>query len=215
MWPIGTWSSRQARIERHPHRARDVTVERRHGVGAPRRLQRQHRHAERLVRVVRVDAAEPHERFVAAGPSASRSGPRCSSTRAGENRSWPAGTGVCVVNTTCAATRRSASAESMPSVLHPPSHQLQHGKRAVSLVEVHHARRDAERRERLHAADAEQQLLPDAHALVTAVQPRRQLAVFRAVAFDVRVEQQERVAAHGDPPHARDDAPGPRLDLDQ
>ena len=48
----------QAGIERHPHRARYVSVQRGHGVGPPARLQRQHRHAELLALIVRVDAAE-------------------------------------------------------------------------------------------------------------------------------------------------------------
>ena len=49
MWPIGTRSSVLARIEPGPHRPRDAAVQRRHRVGAVRQLQRQHRHAERLV----------------------------------------------------------------------------------------------------------------------------------------------------------------------
>ena len=62
---------------------------------------------------------------------------------------------------------------------------------------------------------AEQQLLADADALIAAVQPGGQLAVLGTVAVDVGVEQQQRVASDGDPPHARDDPAGPRLDLDR
>ena len=40
-------------------------------------------------------------------------------------------------------------------------------------------------------------------AAVTAVEARRQLAIFRNIAVDVRVEQQQRVAADGNLPHAR------------
>ena len=78
------------------------------------------------------------------------------------------------------------------------------GERAVAFVQVSDAGRDAERRERAHAADAEQQLLADADALVAAVEPRGQLAIFGLVAFDVRVEQQQRVAADGELPDARE-----------
>ena len=143
----------------------------------------------------------------AAGRGAPRPAPR-------EKRSCPAGTGVCVVKTTCEATRRIASSAPIPSVVHPPPHQLERGERAVPLVQMHDAGRDAERRERADAADAEQQLLADADALIAAVQPRRQLAVLGAVAVHVGVEQQERVAADRDPPDAGDDPSGPRLDLD-
>ena len=97
--------------------------------------------------------------------------------------------------------------------IHPPPHQLERRKGAVSLVQMHDAGRDVERGQRAHAADAEQQLLADPDALIAAVEPGGQLAVLGAVAVDVRVEQQERVASDGDPPDARDDPARPRLDL--
>jgi hypothetical protein len=40
---------------------------------------------------------------------------KCSSIRLGEKRSWPAATGVCVVNTVRPATRRMASSIVVPS----------------------------------------------------------------------------------------------------
>ena len=100
----------------------------------------------------------------------------------------------------------------MPSRLHPLADQLERRKRAVPFVQVHDARRDAQRRERAHAADAEQQLLADADALVAAVEPRRQLAILGLVAVDVRVEQQQRVAADRQLPDAGRDRAGARLD---
>ena len=45
--------------------------------------------------------------------AAARGAPR---SRCAEKRSWPAGTGVCVVKTTCAETRRAASSAPMPSL---------------------------------------------------------------------------------------------------
>ena len=48
---------------------------------------------------------------------------------------------------------------------------------------------DADRLERAHAADAENDLLLDARFPVAAVEPRRQLAVPRGVLFEIRVEQ--------------------------
>ncbi len=74
------------------------------------------------------------------------------------------------------------------------------------------AGRDAEGGERAHAADAEQQFLADADAVVAAVEPRRQLAIFGLVALDVRVEQQQRVAADRQLPDARGNRAGARLD---
>ena len=105
MWPIGTRSSGDAWVERCPHRARHLAVQRRHRVGRARELQRQHRHAEGLVAVDGLTRPEAHEPS-RSRPSASRSGPRCSSISSAVNRSCPAGTGVCVVNTTCCDTRR-------------------------------------------------------------------------------------------------------------
>ena len=64
--------------------------------------------------------------------------------------------------------------------LHPLADQLERGERAVPFVEVDDAGRDAQRVERAHAADAEQQLLADADAIVAAVEPRGQLAILRA-----------------------------------
>ena len=48
-------------------------------------------------------------------PIAFAQGPKCSSIRSAEKRSWPAGTGVCVVNTVRQATRRMASSTVVPS----------------------------------------------------------------------------------------------------
>ncbi len=78
---------------------------------------------------------------------------------------------------------------------HALADELERGERAVALVEMEHAGRDAERRQGADAADAEQQLLPDADAVVAAVEPRRQLPILGLVALDVRIEEEERVAA--------------------
>ena len=96
--------------------------------------------------------------------------------------------------------------------LHPLPRELERGERAVTFVQVGDARRVAERPQRPRAADAEQQLLADAGPLVAAVEPRRQLAILGRVAFDVRVEQQQRAAAHRHRPDARRDRAGAGLD---
>ena len=80
-------------------------------------------------------------------------------------------------------------------VAHPLANHFERRERAVAFVEVIDAGHDVERAERLHAADAEHQLLADAGSHVAAVEPRRQLAVLRAVAVDVAIEQIQRHAA--------------------
>ena len=87
----------------------------------------------------------------------------------------------------------------MPLGRHPLADHLQPGEGAVPFVQVEHARVDAQRLQRADAADAQQQLLADAHAVVAAVEPRRQLAVLGLVALDVGVEQQQRVAPDREP----------------
>ena len=86
-------------------------------------------------------------------------------------------------------------------VLHQLMNGLERGERAVAFVQVKRARRDAERTQRFHTADAEHQLLTNARAVVAAVQPRGQLAIFRAIAFDVAVEQVQLHAADVHAPH--------------
>ncbi len=79
--------------------------------------------------------------------------------------------------------------EAQPFALHPLADHFQAGKRAVPFVEMQHARDDAQGPQRLHAADAQQQLLPDPRPLVAAVEPRRQAAILRRISLDVRIEQ--------------------------
>ncbi len=74
-------------------------------------------------------------------------------------------------------------------VFHHLTNDFERSERTVTFVQVIHARRDAERLERLDAADAKDDFLANARALVAAVQAARQLAVLGAVAFDVAVEQ--------------------------
>ncbi len=92
------------------------------------------------------------------------------------------------------------------------SHDLERGERAVPLVEVKDARRDAQRRERADSANAKEQLLANAHALVATVQACGQLPILRLVAVDVRIEQEERGPADGHPPDPGGECPGAGLD---
>ena len=79
-------------------------------------FEREHRQAERLVIVGGVDATQIHERVVRNRQRlAKRSEMLVDETR--RKQSCPAGTGVCVVNTTWGETRRIASQASTPSVI--------------------------------------------------------------------------------------------------
>src|SRR5207253_10510983 len=59
--------------------------------------------------------------------------------------------------------------ESHAVVVHPLANDLQRSKRTVAFVQVIDARRDAQRSQCLHPADAENQLLPNARPLVAAI----------------------------------------------
>ena len=96
--------------------------------------------------------------------------------------------------------------------LHPLADQFERGERTVPLVQVDDTRRDSERRERSDAANAKQQFLTDPHAIVAAVQPRRQLAILGPIPLHVRVEEQQRAASHRQLPHARRNGAGPGVD---
>ena len=55
---------RPSRIQRRPHRARHFPVQRGNSVGAPRKFQSQHRHAETFIGVVRILAPQRHQPVV-------------------------------------------------------------------------------------------------------------------------------------------------------
>ncbi len=71
---------------------------------------------------------------------------------------------------------------------------------AVSFVEVKDSGRDAEGFEGAETTDAEEELLTDAGATVAAVETRGELEIFRGVAWDVGVEEVEIAAADFDLP---------------
>ena len=81
-----------AGIEPGPHGARNFTVQGRNGVGAPRKFQAQHRHAELFVMIVRLLAAQRHQRScemperLAQGPKVFFDQTRMKAVMAGGNR---------------------------------------------------------------------------------------------------------------------------------
>ena len=142
--------------------------------------------------------------------AAARGAPRSGSAW---KRSWPAGTGVCVVKTTSRATRGTASSKPMPSSSMRLRIASSTAKPLWPFVQVQHARGDAHGPQRAEAADAQQQLLADADAAVAAVEARRQLAVLRRVALDVGIEQQQVAAADLHAPDLGANGAAARLDL--
>ncbi len=125
-------------------------------------------------------------------------------TSSGSNTSFPAGTGVCVVNTVDARSRSSASARRELLLLDELAHPLELEERRVSLVQVEDRRLEAEAAQHAHAADAEHELLPQPVLAVAAVERVGDVARPVGVALDLRVEQVERDAAD---PHAPDAEP--------
>ena len=172
-------------------------------------LERQHRHAEPFTRVVRVHASERQERVIRQPQAVAHRTEvlldevgreaivACRHRRVrGEH------------HLRGHAPRGFFEADAFG--VHAAANELERRERAVPFVEMDDAGRDAERGQRLDPADAEQQLLADADAIVAAVEPGGQLAVLGTVALDVRVEQQQRRAAHGRLPDTRADRPRAR-----
>ena len=128
------------------------------------------------------------------GPSVPQQPARCFSTRWNGNASCPAGTGVCVVKIVVSADLVERVVERRPRSIRSRM-RCSTTNAGVSFVEVEHAGVDAERLERAHAADAEDDLLLDARFAIAAVEARRQLAIPRRVLLEVGVEQVQRDAA--------------------
>ena len=97
--------------------------------------------------------------------------------------------------------------------LHPLADRLQRGEGAVPFVEVINARRDAQGRQGADAADARHKLLPDADAVVAAIQPGGELAVLRAVAGHVAVQQIQLHPADAHQPDLGQQTPRAGVDL--
>ena len=147
--------------------------------------------------------------------SASRILPRCSSTSAAGNRSWPAATGVWVVKTVIAETSRTTSPNGRPLVSIDRADHLQGREGAVPLVEMQDRGVNLQGVQRPHAADAQEQLLANPDPGVAAVEPRGQRSVRLGVLGDVRVEKQQHRPPDLDPPDPRVQHAGGRLDRDQ
>ena len=177
------------------------------GVGAVGQAQREGGHVE-LAGVRRRRPARARGRARPATPPSSSSGPATRRTRSASKRSLPAETGVWMVNTLFARTVAQAVVE-RPAGGHVLAGALGEQERRVALVEVPDRRREAERPDRAHAADAEHELLVEAHLAAANVQDVGDRPVRVGVLREVRVEQQDRHASDlGDPDRDRQVAPG-------
>ena len=212
MWPIGTCSS-LARATGRSTSPANAAVQRRDRVGVMRQLQRQHRHAERLVRVARIDAGpSPAALAVDAHRLAQR--PEVLLDEIGRKAVVAGRDGRVGREDDVRGDEAQRLAGRQALALHALPHELERREGAVAFVQVGDAGRVAERAQRPRPADAEQQLLADAGPLVAAIEPRGQLAILGRVAFDVRVEQQQRAPPDRHRPHARRDRAGAGLDGD-
>ncbi len=102
--------------------------------------------------------------------------------------------------------------EAQAVVVHPLANRFERGERAVPFVQVIDARRDAQRPQRSHAADAEHQLLANSRAMVAAVQPAGQLAIFRAVSSTSQSSRYKLHAADVHQPDLGEQRSGARVD---
>ena len=113
-----------------------------------------------------------------------------------------------------ARNARHGLVEAQAFLLHALANRLEHGKAAVSFVQVQNAGRDPHRLQRAKTADAEQQFLADPRCAPSPpYKSRRQFAILRSISFDVGIQQQQIAAADLHAPDFRADRAGACLDL--
>ncbi len=93
------------------------------------------------------------------------------------------------------------------AVLDQIADPLQDHEGGVALVQMEHAGLVAQRLERPHSADAQDDLLLDARLAIAAVEPRGELAIPRRVFLEIRVEEVERDPAEAHAPDGHQDRP--------
>ena len=87
------------------------------------------------------------------------------------------------------------------AALHSFAQQFESQKCRMTFIHVPHRRIDAQRSQRPHAADAQNNFLRHPQRLVAAVQTRRQFTVFGAIFVHVGIHQQQRNAPNLKAPH--------------
>ena len=182
------------------------------GIGAPRQLQPQDRHAEFFVLVAGILASERHQ-FVVRQPQEFSERPqvlfdevRAEAIVARRHRR---------VRGEHHFARNAVHrfVETQAFILHAIANGFEDRKSAVAFVEVQNARRDAHGFQGAKTSHAEQQFLPDSDARISAIETRRELDVLRGVPFNVRIQKQQIAAAHFHAPDFRADQSAARLDL--
>ncbi len=99
------------------------------------------------------------------------------------------------------------------SVAHAFAQPLQHEKGRMSFVDVPDRGVQAQRAQRAHAADAEHDLLRNAHLAVPAIEFQRDAPVVGRVCLDIGVEQHESDVAQATDPGAHRDVASEQVDV--
>ena len=199
----GDFFDGRVRIKAVPHVAADLAVQLADAVCRARNFQRQHRHAKRLVRVLRVHPAKPHDIRPRHGDGRMISLQRIIHQR----RREPVVPGLDrrvrgeMAVRLCLCER--------VGIIFPGGHffadQFQREKRRMAFVHVEERWFDAERAQQPHAADAQQNFLHDARGAVAAVNAQSQIAEMLLVLRQVRVEQINGSATDIDAPRLEHD----------
>ena len=152
-------------------------------------------HREARVSVLRIDAAEGEELvFGEAEGGAVRA--EVVLDEGGLERVVAGGDGRVRREDAAGAVGFARDREADAALAHGAADALDGQKRRVAFVHVAHGRREAHGFERVDAADAEHDFLPDAELLIAPVERAGDGAVGGRVVFDVRVEEKERNAPH-------------------
>ena len=172
----------------------------------------EHRHAERFALVVRLDASHAHQLFVVDAQLVAERTQVLFDQAAvetvvpGRDRRM-GGKDRVLGNFADRVVERQAV------VLHPLANPFERGKDAVSFVQMINAGHDSQGGQCFDPAHAQHQLLADARAVIAAVQPAGQVAVFRAVAVDVAIQQIEVHPPNAHQPHLGQQLAGAGGDL--
>jgi hypothetical protein len=186
------------------HLPRDVPVQRRHAVVVIGRADREHRHREVGGGVGLPGASEREELGLR---EAERGAVRLEVALHELRREGVVAGGhgrVCREDVACRA-RLGGHGEARAVGPHGARDAFEREERRVPLVHVADRRREPDGGERVDAADAEHDLLPDAELLVAAVKGPGDVPVGHLVPFEVRIEQEQGDAPDLHLPELRDD----------
>ena len=156
-----------------PRLARHPPVQVRNPVGVPGHLEREHRHAQRLAVILGADPPEAEE-LLARQAQRAPQGLEVLVDQLGREAIVPGVDGGVGGEHRRLRHVLGHRPEVRPRGLHAQACELERGEGAVPFVQMQPAPVDAGRPQRPHAAHPEQQLLTDAHPLITEVKARPQ-----------------------------------------